>query len=62
MINRRLVVQGPIIGPGLLAAARDIEDQVGQFPADVLDRCFISGDAVGIEIDQIMPALRERLA
>ena len=49
------VVQPPVIRPGLLAPAGDVQDQLEQLPADLLDRRLTGGDAAGIEVDQIVP-------
>ena len=57
--QRKRVGEPPVFGPGL-AAARHVEHQTEQFPADLLDRRFAGGDAAGIHVDQIVPALPAR--
>src|SRR5438128_2475272 len=45
-----------MFGPGF-AAARHVEHQPKQFPADLFDRRVAGGNATGVDVDQIMPAL-----
>ena len=43
------VVQLPVFGPGLLAAAGHVKDQSENFPADGLDRRLAGGDRAGVD-------------
>ncbi len=52
-------METPVVGPGLLAAAGYVEDELEEFPADVRDGGLAGGDSSGVHIDQVVPALRE---
>jgi hypothetical protein len=49
----KLVVQTPVVGPGLFATAGYVEDQVEDLLAHLLNGCLTGGDAPGIDIDQV---------
>src|SRR5438105_5790791 len=48
-----------MIGPGLLAAAGDVKDEVEQIPANLFDGRVTGRDAAGVEIDEVGPSLGE---
>lgn len=54
------VVQTPMISPGFLAAAGNLEDEVEEVPADAFNGGFSGCDAACIKIDQVWPTLSER--
>jgi hypothetical protein len=53
-------VQFPFFGPGTPATTRNIEYGLEQFPAKLLDRGIAGCDAASVDVDQIMPAPRNR--
>src|SRR5450830_783207 len=55
-------MQLPLLGPGLFAAAGDIEHELEQLPANIFDAGFAAGDATGIDIHEVMPASRQIIA
>src|SRR5450830_653264 len=55
-------MQLPLLGPGLFAAAGDIEHELEQLPANVFDAGFAAGNATGIDIHEVMPAPRQIIA
>ena len=57
--GRKRIVQAPMIGPGLLTSAGDVEDETENLPADVFYRRATCGDAAGVDVDEIVPALRQ---
>ena len=57
--QREIVVDAPMVGPDLLAAARDVQNQAKQFPAGFFDRHFAGRDAASVEVDQVFPAPRQ---
>src|SRR6266852_4388655 len=58
--RRERVAQAPMIRPGLLPPAGDIQNQPEQIPANFFDGRFSGCDATGVKIDEIRPALGER--
>ena len=46
-----VVVEAPVVGPGLLAAAGDLEDEVEDLPADLFDGGLAGGDGAGVDVD-----------
>ena len=50
-------MQAEPVGGRLLAAAGHLEDQLEQLPADLGDTRLAGGDAAGVEIDEVVPAL-----
>ena len=58
--RRERVAEAPVLGPGLLAAAGDVQHEAEQLPADLLDGGIAGGDAAGVDIDQIVPFFGER--
>jgi len=50
-------VQAPLIRPGLLAAACDLEQQLKNLPSDLLDRRITGRNRRRIHIYQIVPSL-----
>jgi hypothetical protein len=44
-----------MVGPGLLAPTRDVQNELKYFPANLFDRRLASGDSASIDVDQIAP-------
>jgi hypothetical protein len=49
----KLIMQTPMVGPCLFAAARHGKNQVEDLLANLLNCCLSGGDAAGIDIDQV---------
>src|ERR1700728_3549273 len=58
----KLVVQTPMVGPGLFAAAGHLENHPKNLLANLLNGCFPSSDAAGVDIDQVRPPFCKRTA
>ncbi len=52
-----VVVEAPVVGPGLFAAAGYFEDEVEELPAYLLDGGVAGGDGSGVDVDEVGPAL-----
>src|SRR5271170_2762630 len=54
------IVQTPVVGPGLLAAARHVENEAEDLLAYLLNRGLTCSNAPGIDVDQIGPSVCQR--
>ena len=59
--QHQCTVQLPVFGPGLFAAG-DIERQAEQLPIDIFGRRRAFGHRAGVEVHQVMLALRQLAA
>src|SRR4051794_20831787 len=57
--QREIVGNPPSLGPNLLAAARDIQDELEEVPSGLLDGSLPGRDPACIEVDEVGPALGE---
>jgi hypothetical protein len=52
-----VVVEAPVVGPGLFVAAGYFQDEVEDLPAHLLDGGLAGGDGAGVDVDEVGPAL-----
>ncbi len=50
-------MQPPMLGPGFLSAAGDFENETKDLPSNLFDGRGAGGDAPGVNINQVGPAL-----
>ena len=52
-----VVVEAPVVGAGLFAAAGYVEDELEELGADLLDGGVTGGDCACVEVDEIDPEM-----